>query len=120
MLIVEDEPALALALERALGGGHDAIVAPGGREALGVLTRGPSFDVVLCDVMMPGMSGVELYEEVRTHHPRVADRFVFMTGGTQTARIRDFLEAAQRPWLEKPFDARELRQLILGIAAANP
>jgi PAS domain S-box-containing protein len=112
VLIVEDEPELALALERALGESHEAMVAPTGREALGVLTRDPSFDAVLCDVMMPGMSGVELYEEVRRQAPAVADRFVFMTGGTQTSRIREFLAGAHRPWLEKPFDARELKQLL--------
>ncbi len=119
VLIVEDEPALALVLQRALGDGYDAIVAPGGREALGVLTRNPSFDVVLCDVMMPGMSGVELYEEMTTCDPAVADRFVFMTGGTQTARIRDLLAAAQRPWLEKPFDARELRRILVEMVGAK-
>jgi PAS domain S-box-containing protein len=117
VLIVEDEPALALALERALGEGHDALVVPGGREALGVLTRDPSFDVVLCDVMMPGMSGVELYQALRAQVPGLADRFVFMTGGTQTPRIRAFLSEVGRPWLEKPFDARELRQLLVEIAS---
>jgi PAS domain S-box-containing protein len=116
VLIVEDEPELALALERALGDTYEAMVAPTGREALGVLTRDASFDAILCDVMMPGMSGVELYEEVQRQAPSVADRFVFMTGGTQTAGIRDFLATAHRPWLEKPFDARELKRLLAEMA----
>jgi PAS domain S-box-containing protein len=112
VLIVEDEPALALALERAIADLHDALVVPGGHEALGVLSRDDRFEVVLCDLMMPGMSGIELFDEIRARAPRLADRFVFLTGGTQTGRIRDFLSAAHRPWLEKPFDAQELRQIL--------
>jgi PAS domain S-box-containing protein len=117
VLIVEDEPALALALERALGEGHDALVAPGGREALGLLARDASFDVVLCDLMMPGMSGIDFYDAVRDRDARLAKRFVFMTGGTQTARIRDFLRTAHRPWIEKPFDSGEVKQLLAEVAA---
>jgi two-component system cell cycle sensor histidine kinase/response regulator CckA len=117
VLIVEDEPALALALERALDDSYDALVAPGGREALGLLTRDAAFDAVLCDVMMPGMGGVELYEAVRASVPQLADRFVFMTGGTQAVRIRDFLADSQRPWLEKPFDVRELKELLAEVVA---
>jgi PAS domain S-box-containing protein len=119
VLIVEDEPALALALERALAEGHDALVVPGGREAMSVLARDPSFDVVLCDVMMPGMSGVELYEALREQSPAITERFIFMTGGAHTSRIREFLAETTRPWLEKPFDVRELKQLLAEIGTAT-
>ncbi len=117
VLIVEDEPALALAVERAISGRHDTLVAPGGREALEVLTRDPAFDIVLCDLMMPGMSGRELYEEVCARSSDIAARFVFMTGGTPTAGIRDFLASAQRPWLEKPFDTSALLLLLDRVAS---
>jgi PAS domain S-box-containing protein len=118
VLIVEDEPALALALERAIEESHDALVAPDGREALGVLLRDPTFDAVLCDLMLSGMSGIELFEEVRGKLPELAGRFVFMTGASQTARMREFLASVGRPWLEKPFDAAALRQLLTSLAPA--
>jgi PAS domain S-box-containing protein len=119
VLIVEDEPVLALAVERAISRHHDTLVAPGGREALEVLTRDPAFDVVLCDLMMPGLSGMDLYEEVRARSSGVASRFVFMTGGAPTAGIRDFLSSAQRLWLEKPFDTSALLLLLERVASGT-
>jgi PAS domain S-box-containing protein len=119
VLIVEDEPALALAVERAISSRHDTLVVPGGREALDVLARDPAFDIVLCDLMMPGVSGRELYEEVCARSFDIAARFVFMTGGTPTAGIRDFLASSQRAWLEKPFDTSALLLLLERVASGS-
>jgi PAS domain S-box-containing protein len=104
VLIVEDEPALALAIQRALSERHEAMVAPGGREALDLLKRDEAFDVVLCDLMMPGMSGMELFESVRTRDSNLVGHFIFMTGGAPPPHIRDFVASTGRAWLEKPFD----------------
>jgi len=68
--------------------------------------------VILCDVMMPGMSGVELYEALRATHASLVDCVVFMTGGAFTAEVRDFLAKLPNAYLEKPFDASELRERI--------
>jgi PAS domain S-box-containing protein len=119
ILIVEDEPTLALALERAIADEHEALVAPGGREALAVLLRDDTFDVVLSDLMMPGMSGPELYREVRARNAHMATRFIFMTGGADTPSIRSFLESAPCPWLEKPFDTGDLKRLLERVASAS-
>jgi FixJ family two-component response regulator len=69
--------------------------------------------------MMPGVSGRELYEEVCARSFDIAARFVFMTGGTPTAGIRDFLASSQRAWLEKPFDTSALLLLLERVASGS-
>ena len=112
ILIVDDEDALARALHRDLGSRHDVTTALGGREALAALREGGPFDLVLCDVMMPDVSGIDLYEDVRASDPATANRFVFMTGGAFTERARGFLESVPNARLEKPFGAAEIDAVV--------
>ena len=112
ILVVDDEPRMGKALQRLLAPSHDVDVAHGAREALGLVAGGARFDVVLCDLMMPGMSGMDLHAELGRAAPEVAARMVFMTGGAYTAAAQLFLETVPNRRLEKPFKPEVLEALI--------
>jgi CheY-like chemotaxis protein len=111
ILIVDDEESLRASLSRALRGDHDVVMASNGREAL-VLLAAQHFDVILCDLMMPELTGMDVHAELSRTDPATADRMVFMTGGAFTPHARDFLDRVPNAYFEKPFDIRELRPLI--------
>jgi PAS domain S-box-containing protein len=114
VLIVEDEPALARALAEEIGRQHEVTVAPGAEAALARL-QAARFDVVLCDLRMPGMSGESLYARVEEKDPDQADAFVFMTGVGFGADVERFLKDSGRPVLEKPFPARAALEVIAKV-----
>ena len=91
---------------------HDVEVQLGAREALRLLEKDRSFDVVLCDLQMPDMSGAELYEEVARRWPETAERFIFITGGAFSPDTRKFLDEVAPPSVNKPFYVQELLELI--------
>jgi CheY-like chemotaxis protein len=111
VLVVDDEPLLARALQRLLRE-HEVVVCTNGRQALDHIVVGERFDAILSDVAMPGMSGCELYEEIRRRAPEQSDRFVFLTGDSDERRNKGFLASYGRPVLDKPFDPRALRAYI--------
>ena len=88
-----------------------------GHEALAVVEAGARFDVVLCDVRMPGMSGFELYERLLVTAPEVAKQIVFFTGTAFTSDVRSFFSRVDNMLLEKPVDPRELRAIVRMLAA---
>jgi CheY-like chemotaxis protein len=112
ILIIDDEEAIGRVLVHLLGRDHDVVVDRRASDALALLQKGASFDVVLCDVMMPGMSGTEFYEKLADVAPEIAPRVVFLTGGAFTAATRDFLERVPNLRLEKPFDIKTLQDAI--------
>ncbi len=112
LLVVDDDPAVAEAVGDAIAH-HDVTIADSGERAL-QLCEGVEFDVVLCDVMMPGMSGTELFAELSRRQPPYAQRFVFMTGGTFSDSIRALVESRDIPCLMKPLSAEELEAAIAG------
>jgi PAS domain S-box-containing protein len=114
ILVVDDEALICHALEQELADTHDVAIAMTGPDALALLAATP-FDVILCDVMMPGMDGHELYRRVASQHPGLELRFVFMTGAL-APRIATALNGLPNPWLAKPFDIDDLLSLI----AASP
>ncbi len=115
ILIVDDDRPVAAAVALELED-HDVVVAGSGREALEILRRDPEFDVVLCDLMMPELSGADVYEWLRPVEPELVERFVFMTGGAFTSRAERFLAEIGNPRLDKPFHPEELRTLIIRMA----
>lgn len=112
VLVVDDEPAICRALSRLLRSRCRVTVAVGGREALSLLASEREYDVVLCDLMMPELSGAELFELMRTSRPELARRFVFMTGGAFTPHAREFLAKVENARIDKPIDPRALRALL--------
>ncbi|WP_224243031.1 PAS domain S-box protein [Hyalangium gracile] len=112
ILVVDDEPNVTLSLQRALGAEHEVATANTAREALTLLAQDRGYDVILCDVMMPGMTGMDLYGELERVSPEVAGRVVFMTGGAFTPRAVTFLQGVPNPKIGKPLNLEELRMLV--------
>jgi signal transduction histidine kinase/ligand-binding sensor domain-containing protein/CheY-like chemotaxis protein len=113
ILIIDDEPLVTSALRRALGHEQDVEIVHSGRRALDLLSAPESrFDVILCDLMMPDLSGMEVYDEVRRIAPRHLPGFIFVTGGAFTPGAKEFLERIPNPWMEKPFDPAQIRALV--------
>jgi len=120
VLVVDDESVVAHTLKVLLQGEHDLVVAESGAEALELLEREPAqdaYDAILCDLMMPGMTGMELFEVIRREHPSLATRVVFMTGGVSMLRVSEFLESVPNAKFEKPFDIAELRRTLHALVA---
>jgi CheY-like chemotaxis protein len=112
LLIVDDEPFLGEALYRALRHEHEVIVLTEASSALDRLLKGERFDVILCDLMMPAMDGIEFHRCVAEVLPSEANRIVFITGGALTARVESFFRRVPNTLLEKPIDIDGLRALI--------
>jgi PAS domain S-box-containing protein len=120
VLVVDDEPAIAKTLRELLGRTHEVVGATSGRDAITTLQLDPDFDVVLCDLMMPGTSGIEVYEEIRSERPALAARIVFMTGGAFTPRAAEFLAKVENRRIEKPFSLGLVERIVREMASARP
>lgn len=83
-----------------------------GRAALALLRQGRSYDAILIDLVMAGMSGMELYAELERSHPELVQRVLIVTGASFSPGVREFLERVPNPRLEKPFDPEVLRRLV--------
>ena len=116
VIIVDDEVAFGRALERSLGRYHDVVTTTSGREALARIASGERFDAIISDLMMPEVTGMEIYDELFCIAPDQAAKMVFLTGGAFTDRARDFLASIPNPCVEKPF---ELANILEVIAAAS-
>ena len=112
LLVIDDERLVAEAIARALAEESDVEVATDAQQALARIGAGAHYDVVLCDLLMPVMTGMDLYAEVVRTAPKLAGRIVFMTGGAFTPRARAFLESVASPCLEKPLDMGKLRSIL--------
>lgn len=113
VLIIDDDPLVANSLRRLLAT-REVHIADSGRRGIEMLRENDRFEVVLCDLMMPEVSGMDVYETILEERPDIAARFIFMTGGAFTDRARAFLERVSNPKLEKPFDSKTLRLLVSG------
>ena len=119
ILVVDDEPLVGVAIERFLGPRHDVARFTSASEALGLLDAGERFDVILCDLMMPDVTGMDLHARLAEARPDQAARIVFMTGGAFTDRARRFLEGTKNPTLSKPFDLSDLDRTIADVLGAK-
>jgi CheY-like chemotaxis protein len=116
VLLVDDEPTFTNALRRVLQRHHDVEVASDGKQALEVVLAGMRFDVILSDVMMPRMTGLELLEQLVTLVPDQACHFVFLTGGVFASPTQQRIRTLGTRQLEKPVDVAALRSIITEIA----
>jgi PAS domain S-box-containing protein len=111
VLAIDDEPQVLRSIQRALGA-HEVVVADSGRDALARLESDQSFDVILCDLMMGDMTGMDVMKALRDRSPELAARVVFMTGGVFTEAAREFLATVPNMCVEKPFDMTALQAII--------
>ena len=115
VLVVDDEPAIGVVLRRVLRE-HEVTVVATAKEALKLIERGRHFDVVFSDLMMPEMSGMDLYAEIARRFPPLAERFVFVTGGAFAPAAAAFLERTTNARIEKPFDPQVVREIVQRLA----
>jgi CheY-like chemotaxis protein len=112
VLIVDDEPVLANSMRRVVAIEHEVVVVNRADDALRLVTEGKRFDLILSDLMMPGMTGMELFAQLQRAAPDQAQAMVFMTGGAFTPQSRAFLDEVPNPRLEKPFDAMRVVGMV--------
>ena len=121
ILVVDDEPMVAQALSLVLSREFAVTTTTQPAQALEWIVSGESFDVILCDVMMPEMNGVELRARIDAVDPDQAARIVFVTGGVLLPHVRGLLESVPNAWIEKPIDIDGLRELVRRrVRAARP
>ncbi len=99
ILVIDDERHIAQAVERLLEDEHEAVSVTSAKEAMEIFESDWAFDGIICDLMMPNVTGMDLHEWLVKHHPDLADRMIFVTGGAFTPRARTFLERVDNPRL---------------------
>ncbi len=119
VLVIDDEPMFGRSLALAMGDEMEIVAAVGGRDGLARLDADDTYDAILCDLMMPGTTGMDVHERLASR-PSLQKRMIFMTGGTYTDRARRFLAGVTNPRLEKPFDVAELRDVVRSVVESNP
>ncbi len=112
ILVIDDEPLLGRTLSFMLEENHDVVVAEGGAAALARLGEDTRFDLVLCDLDMPGVNGSSVHHAVSRSHPELITRFVLMTGGACSGWAEEFLERYSGARLEKPFSVADVEQVL--------
>jgi PAS domain S-box-containing protein len=116
ILVVDDEEMVLRAIKRVLRD-HDVVCLPGAREALALLDAGERFDIILSDVVMQVMSGIDFYEALLRRHPELARSLVFLSGGAISTRMEDFLRAVPNLRLEKPIEVAHLLDTVRRLLA---
>jgi CheY-like chemotaxis protein len=113
VLVIDDEDMLRRAMERILvDAGHEVTGTSSARSALDTIKAGAVFDVILCDLMMPDMTGMEFFEKLLSANPSLARRVVFVSGGATTAQVGAFLASVPNEKIDKPFRSVQLRDAI--------
>jgi PAS domain S-box-containing protein len=120
ILVVDDEPRMCRTLELMWNREHEVATATSASVALERLKAGEPFDAIFCDLMMPGMTGMKFYEALSVDRPELVPRVVFTTGGAFTPASREFVERVPNKCLEKPFDMRQLDEILRTLGARAP
>jgi PAS domain S-box-containing protein len=110
VLVVDDEPMVGASLRRILKG-HDVTVLSDAREARDLVAAGERYDLILCDLMMPHLSGMDLHATLARTTPDQAERMVFVTGGAFSPNAVAFLDRVPNERIDKPFDHGDIRAL---------
>jgi CheY-like chemotaxis protein/two-component sensor histidine kinase len=117
--VIDDDPMVCRGLTRLIRDQHDVVPFTSPVEALEAILGGAEpFDAILCDVMMPEMSGIEVYQQIAERDPDLASRLVFVTGGAFSAEARGFLEAGQHRVIEKPATQATLLRAIARVSSS--
>lgn len=111
VLVVDDEELILRSLGRMLRREYLVDVCSGGELALEMIVEG-NYDVILCDIMMPGLSGVALYERLAQVCPEARERIIFISAGTFTDKTQAFADGTSQPVLLKPVRRQDLRAAI--------
>jgi signal transduction histidine kinase len=119
LLFIDDEKDLCEAMQEAIAAYHDVVTTTDARRALELLAAGQRFDVILCDMRMPEMTGIDFHARLGTDNPAQANRVVMMSGGF-TRRPEDPSTVLTRPILEKPFGVEQVLSLMRETMQREP
>ncbi|MBC7741479.1 MAG: response regulator [Bdellovibrionaceae bacterium] len=112
ILIVDDEFIFSSVLEEVLLDDHEVFTAESGTLALALVNQGQRFNVIISDIYMPSMGGIELYKAIKNIDPKQAERIIFVSAESSTASTQAFLKSIPNKKLVKPFKLKELRVLM--------
>jgi signal transduction histidine kinase/CheY-like chemotaxis protein len=112
VLVIDDDRMVSEAVELMLAEEHDVVLAPGAEEALALIRAGQDFDAIVCDLMMPGMGGIELFHQLQKERPGLAERMLFATGGAFTRPAQNFVQCMGERVVTKPLRSAELRRKV--------
>ncbi len=115
LLVIDDDPSVTRAVKRILQREHDVSVAHAATRVLEALAAGQRFDVILCDLMMPQVTGMDFFSALLRIDTEQARRVVFLTGGAFTPAAREFLVSVANSSLEKPLDPHDLRAVVSAL-----
>jgi len=110
ILVADDEQSIAWVMKSFLAE-HDVFVAHTGREAIDLLDKS-EFDLTFCDLVMPDLTGIDVYDHLRECKPGAEKKLIFMTGGAFTERTRKFLETVPNEVLDKPFTLGDVARVV--------
>lgn len=114
VLVIDDDVLVRRALANLLGRHHDVTSVASGTAAIEEVAA-HRFDAILCDMMMPGMTGLELYRRIALDHPGLEQKIVFITGGTVAPRLEEFLSTSGNRCLVKPFTLESILDAIAEV-----
>ena len=115
ILIIDDDVELRDTLDQIISDTYETVATGDAREALKMLTAGEKFDVIMCDLMMPNMSGVEFYQMLKLQAPLFCTKVLFLTGGSFTLKTTDFLKQPGIQACEKPIQIENLLEHLQSI-----
>lgn len=112
ILVVDDEEPIRKMIQRVLSREHEVVAVASGKQAKAILLMDPAFDVILCDLMMPEMTGMELHAWLVAAAPHLATRVIFISGGAFTPTATAYLSSVTNQLVTKPFFLGELTILV--------
>jgi signal transduction histidine kinase len=114
ILIVDDDNMTRDVMAQMLGE-HETVEAESGASAKHILEEDAAFDVILCDMMMPDLSGADIHQWLLEKNPDLAGHMLFITGGAFTPRAKDYLDKVDNIKLEKPIETSKLRKTVADL-----
>ena len=112
VLVIDDEPIITTTIRRTLEPDHQVTCVRSVREATALIDRGERFDVILCDLMLPDVDGMDFYDDLLRSRPEVARQIIFISGGAFTQKAEEFVASVSNRCLEKPFSPQALRTAV--------
>ena len=112
ILVIDDEPLIGCLIVRMLGQKYDVVTVADGQAGLDLLANDTTVQLVLCDLMMPGLTGMEVHAALQEVHSPLEPTMIFLTGGAYAGQSGEFLARVPNLCLEKPFLAEELRAAV--------
>ncbi|HEX2656614.1 MAG TPA: ATP-binding protein [Polyangia bacterium] len=112
ILLIDDDPDVLRVTARVLSQRHEVVAVLRAQDAIDKVSSGEPFDLIISDLMMPVVTGMELHRTLLQLAPEHARRMIFLTGGAFTPSAREFLNRVDNLRVDKPYDRRNLLALV--------